>query len=54
MAEDVSSLHTRPSLLFKVRDPQDAAPGRTFVDVYGKLVFGHVVAAAWSTKMRKM
>jgi len=41
MAEDVSSLHTRPSLLLKVRDPQDAAAWQAFVDVYGRLVFVH-------------
>lgn len=41
MAEEVSSFHTRPSLLVKVRDPRDAGSWRTFVDVYGPLVFAH-------------
>lgn len=41
MAEDASNLHTRPSLLLRVRDAQDAESWGTFVDVYGPLVFGH-------------
>src|SRR6266568_4040000 len=41
MADDLSSLHTRPSLLLRVRDAADAASWSMFVDVYGPLVLGH-------------
>jgi RNA polymerase sigma-70 factor (ECF subfamily) len=41
MPEDASSFHTRPSLLLKVRDPGDAGSWRTFVEVYGPLVYAH-------------
>src|SRR5262245_29790675 len=39
MAE--SGFSTRPSLLLRLRDPRDAEAWRTFVDVYGPLVYGH-------------
>lgn len=32
---------TRPSLLLRLRNPQDAESWAAFVDVYGPLVFGH-------------
>lgn len=41
MADHASSLHTRPSLLLRVRDAGDADSWATFVEVYGPLVFGH-------------
>ena len=41
MSDEGSRFHTRPSLLLRVRDPLDAASWRTFVDVYGPLVYGH-------------
>jgi RNA polymerase sigma-70 factor, ECF subfamily len=41
MADHASSLHTRPSLLLRVRDARDADSWATFVHVYGPLVFGH-------------
>ncbi len=42
MAEDRGTdLPTRPSLLLRLRDPQDRESWKTFVDVYGPLVFGH-------------
>jgi RNA polymerase sigma-70 factor (ECF subfamily) len=34
MNEDASSLHTRPSLLVRIRDPQDAESWRSFVELY--------------------
>jgi RNA polymerase sigma factor (sigma-70 family) len=39
--DSASGLHTRPSLLMRLRDPADAAAWGTFVDVYGPLVYGH-------------
>jgi RNA polymerase sigma factor (sigma-70 family) len=36
-----SAMHTRPSLLLRLRDPADAAAWATFVEVYGPLVYGH-------------
>jgi RNA polymerase sigma-70 factor (ECF subfamily) len=36
-----SALHTRPSLLLRLRDPADAKAWTTFVDVYGPLVYNH-------------
>jgi RNA polymerase sigma factor (sigma-70 family) len=39
--DGASGLHTRPSLLLRLRDPADAASWGTFVDVYGPLVYGH-------------
>ncbi len=41
MPGSASGEHTRPSLLLRVRDPQDAAAWETFVAVYGSLVYGH-------------
>jgi RNA polymerase sigma-70 factor (ECF subfamily) len=41
MAETPSESVTRPSLLFRLRDPQDGAAWGTFVDTYGPIVFGH-------------
>jgi RNA polymerase sigma factor (sigma-70 family) len=41
MTDSGSGFSTRPSLLLRLRDPQDAAAWRTFVDVYGPLVYGH-------------
>jgi len=34
MDNDASSLHTRPSLLVRIRDPQDAESWRAFVELY--------------------
>ena len=34
MDNDASSLHTRPSLLVRIRDPQDAESWRSFVELY--------------------
>jgi RNA polymerase sigma-70 factor (ECF subfamily) len=34
MDNDPSSLHTRPSLLVRIRDPQDAESWRSFVELY--------------------
>ena len=34
-----SALHTHPSLLLRIRDAQDAASWRTFVDTYAPLVY---------------
>jgi RNA polymerase sigma factor (sigma-70 family) len=34
MNEDASSMHTRPSLLVRIRDPHDAASWRSFVELY--------------------
>ena len=39
MAESASP-ETRPSLLLRLRDPADTASWRSFVDVYGPLVYG--------------
>jgi RNA polymerase sigma-70 factor (ECF subfamily) len=41
MSDPSSILHTRPSLLFRIRDPADAAAWKTFVDTYGPLVYRH-------------
>ena len=41
MADSGSRFHTRPSLLLRLLDPQNAEAWRTFVDVYGPLVYGH-------------
>jgi RNA polymerase sigma factor (sigma-70 family) len=40
-SDSASALHTRPSLLLRLRDPADAAAWQTFVDVYGPLVYSH-------------
>jgi RNA polymerase sigma factor (sigma-70 family) len=40
-ADSGSGFSTRPSLLLRLRDPRDAEAWRTFVDVYGPLVYGH-------------
>jgi hypothetical protein len=34
------SLHTRPSLLVRLRDPQDLEAWRTFLDLYAPLIYG--------------
>ena len=34
------SLHTRPSLLVRLRDPSDQDAWRTFLDLYGPLIYG--------------
>jgi RNA polymerase sigma factor (sigma-70 family) len=34
------SLHTRPSLLMRMRDPQDQEAWRTFLDLYAPLIYG--------------
>lgn len=34
------SLHTRPSLLVRMRDPQDQEAWRTFLDLYAPLIYG--------------
>jgi RNA polymerase sigma-70 factor (ECF subfamily) len=39
MAESASP-ETRPSLLLRLRDPADTESWRTFVEVYGPLVYG--------------
>jgi RNA polymerase sigma-70 factor (ECF subfamily) len=39
MSDSDSTLHTRPSLLLRVRDPKDAEAWRTFTDVYGPLIY---------------
>jgi RNA polymerase sigma-70 factor (ECF subfamily) len=41
MTDSSSDLPTRPSLLLRLRDPQDAAAWQTCVDVYGPLVYHH-------------
>ena len=35
------SLHTRPSLLVRLRDPQDQDAWRTFLSLYGPLIYGY-------------
>src|SRR5579871_4356417 len=39
MSEAASALETRPSLLIRLRNPQDAEAWSLFVDLYGALVF---------------
>ncbi len=39
MPDTPSSLNTRPSLLLRLRDPRDGESWKTFVDVYGPLVY---------------
>jgi RNA polymerase sigma-70 factor (ECF subfamily) len=39
MSDSPSELHTRPSLLVRVRDAQDAEAWRTFVAIYGPVVY---------------
>jgi RNA polymerase sigma factor (sigma-70 family) len=34
------SLHTRPSLLMRLRDPRDQEAWRTFLDLYAPLIYG--------------
>jgi RNA polymerase sigma factor (sigma-70 family) len=34
------SLHTRPSLIMRMRDPQDQEAWRTFLDLYAPLIYG--------------
>lgn len=34
------SLHTRPSLLIRLRDPQDQESWRAFLDLYAPLIYG--------------
>jgi RNA polymerase sigma-70 factor (ECF subfamily) len=41
MTDPSATSNTRPSLLLRVRDPQDAESWKSFVTVYGPLVFGH-------------
>lgn len=41
MPEDESALHTRPSLLLRIRDPKDAEAWRTFVEIYTPLIYGY-------------
>jgi RNA polymerase sigma-70 factor (ECF subfamily) len=41
MAEFDSDAPTRASLLLRLRDPRDGEAWRTFVDVYGPLVYAH-------------
>jgi len=40
MTDDRSAMHTRPSLLVRVRDVGDAGAWTTFVDIYAPLVYG--------------
>ena len=42
---DAADRPTPPSLLLRVRDPADAAAWRTFVDIYGPLVYGYCRSA---------
>ena len=35
------SLHTRPSLLVRLRDPQDQDAWRTFLELYAPLIYGY-------------
>ncbi len=44
MAENASGLHTRPTLLLRLRDPRDVQAWNTFVEVYGPLVYKHCCA----------
>lgn len=37
--EPTSALHTRPSLLLRLRDPRDTASWRTFVEIYAPLIY---------------
>jgi RNA polymerase sigma-70 factor (ECF subfamily) len=41
MAKRASSMHTRPSLLLRIRDPQDAEAWQTFVEMYTPLIYGY-------------
>jgi RNA polymerase sigma factor (sigma-70 family) len=41
MGPSPSGSSTRPSLLLRLRNPQDAESWAAFVDLYGPLVFGH-------------
>jgi RNA polymerase sigma-70 factor (ECF subfamily) len=41
MAHGTPEPPTRPSLLLRIRDPNDRASWQTFVDVYGPLVYRH-------------
>src|SRR6516162_1488028 len=41
MVHDSAGASTRPSLLLRIRDPRDAEAWKTFVDVYGRLVYRH-------------
>jgi len=41
MAEDRSQLHTRPTLLARIRDPRDGEAWRQFVESYAPLVYGY-------------
>jgi RNA polymerase sigma factor (sigma-70 family) len=40
MNDDRSAMHTRPSLLVRVRDAGDAGAWATFVDIYAPVVYG--------------
>jgi RNA polymerase sigma factor (sigma-70 family) len=41
MSDDSSSLHTRPSLLVRIRDPRDAESWKLFVELYTPRVVGY-------------
>src|SRR5262245_10245666 len=41
MAGNTTGVSTRPSLLLRIRDPKDTQSWRTFVDVYGPLIYRH-------------
>jgi len=41
MSEDRSELHTRPSLLLRIRDARDAEAWQTFIEVYAPLIYGY-------------
>ena len=41
MVHDSAGASTRPSLLLRIRDPRDAEAWKTFVDIYGRLVYRH-------------
>jgi RNA polymerase sigma-70 factor (ECF subfamily) len=39
MSDTPSSLHTRPTLILRIRDAEDAEAWQTFVDTYGPLIY---------------
>jgi RNA polymerase sigma-70 factor (ECF subfamily) len=41
MGDHQSTLHTRPSLLVRIRDAQDSDSWRLFLDIYGPLVYSY-------------
>ena len=41
MSEERSELHTRPSLLLRIRDARDAEAWQAFIEVYAPLIYGY-------------